>query len=133
MCLVFSRGDNFRKAFGSLKEITALFDVPLMVFTATATSETHKYILEKLEMKDPIVVEINPDRPNIKYNKVKRETVSNQYKDFEQILDKLLSDLIEQRDTVPVTTKVHQFGFHLFCVYLFGAQTKGSGIQWRTY
>ena len=74
-----------------------------MVFTATAKIETRKYLIEKLEMKNSQVFERNPDRPNIKYIKVKRQTVLEQHNNFQNVLDTLALELIEQQGQFPVT------------------------------
>jgi len=39
--------------------------VPHVALTATATKSTQTHIIQSLGMKDPIVIQANPDRPNI--------------------------------------------------------------------
>lgn len=97
------RGDDFRPAFGKIKEITALFSAPIIVLTATATLKTRKFIIEKLELNDPTIIIANPDRPNIFYSKEERLPSMDTLDDLDRILTSIGDELRLLRRTYPLT------------------------------
>ena len=74
-----------------------------MVFTATATKETQTYIVNKLELKNPTILEVNPDRPNIFYSKKKRKPSTETYDDLDELLDLIVDEIKTNRDIFPLT------------------------------
>ena len=62
------RGEHFREAFYSIGEIRSIVPdhVNFMALTATATCDTFDIIMKQLSLKNPIVVAVSPNRPNIK-------------------------------------------------------------------
>lgn len=49
--------------------LASLFpNVPMLALTATTTTQTKKQFATNLGMHDPMIIETNPDRPNIYYN-----------------------------------------------------------------
>jgi ATP-dependent DNA helicase RecQ len=61
-------GHDFRSDYLGLNQLGQRFpDVPRMALTATATAETRKEILLRLELRDPRVFVGGFDRPNIRY------------------------------------------------------------------
>ena len=61
------RGEEFRQAFYHIGEIRSIIPshVNIMALTATATRSTFNVIETQLSLKDPLVVSVSPDRPNI--------------------------------------------------------------------
>ena len=60
-------GDSFRKVFkriGKLRSITPN-SVSLMALTATAPKPVRVAVCKTLEMSDPYVVELSPDKPSV--------------------------------------------------------------------
>ena len=68
----FHRGDDFRKEYSKLGEMRSILsaDVHIMALTATATKTLRADIIKVLGMKSPVVVTVNPDKANIKYEVV---------------------------------------------------------------
>ena len=68
----FHRGDDFRKEYSKLGEMSSILstDVHTMALTATATKTLRTDIIKVLGMKSPVVVTVNPDKANIKYEVV---------------------------------------------------------------
>ena len=62
------RGDEFRKTFAELGSIRSLLpsNVNVLALTATATRETLKCVISRISMKNPVIIGLPPDRPNIK-------------------------------------------------------------------
>ena len=57
---------DFRPCYAKIGVLGSLFsDVPIVALTATATAQRKKEIETSLGMHNPVIVESNPDRPNI--------------------------------------------------------------------
>ena len=78
--------------------------VPFLALTATATSQSKKGIAESLGLMDPLIIEANPDRPNIFFSSFRRPDRG------EDKLHPILSPLIEE-------LQVKRLGFPLTLVY----------------
>jgi len=62
-------GHDFRPDYLSLSSIVDLLpDIPVAAFTATATHLVQRDIMEKLRLRDPLVVRASFDRPNLSYD-----------------------------------------------------------------
>ncbi len=62
-------GHDFRPDYLSLSALVSLFpDLPVTAFTATATHLVQKDILDKLTLRDPLIVRASFDRPNLYYD-----------------------------------------------------------------
>ena len=63
------RENAFREWYRRLGELRALFPsgVPILCLTATATLQTRKKISKTLFLANVKVIELNPDRPEIRY------------------------------------------------------------------
>jgi ATP-dependent DNA helicase RecQ len=60
----------FRREYSKLATLRSFvpFSVPFVALTATASDSTRKNICASLEMKDPVVVAISPNRLNLRYS-----------------------------------------------------------------
>ncbi len=62
-------GHDFRPDYLSLSALVTIFsDIPVAAFTATATNRVQQDILEKLALRNPLVVRASFDRPNLSYD-----------------------------------------------------------------
>lgn len=62
-------GHDFRPAYGEISAIRALHpEVPVAAFTASATPETQKDIIERLELRSPSRYEASLKRENLSYH-----------------------------------------------------------------
>nr|WP_136251561.1 DNA helicase RecQ [Ningiella ruwaisensis] len=74
-------GHDFRQDYRNLGQLKHVFpDVPMMALTATADLATQQDIQYQLNMPDAFVYKGGFDRPNIKYNLLRK------YKGYEQVL-----------------------------------------------
>ena len=62
------RGSDFRPSFSRLGGLRANTDVPFMALTATCGESVQSLIVKSLDMKQPIIVSRNLDRPNIYFS-----------------------------------------------------------------
>ncbi len=93
---------NFRPAYSKLSVLSSYFpNVPVVGLTATATLATQKDICWTLGLIDPIIISVNPDRPNI-YFESRRIKESGDAR-LELILSPLVSQLKLQRLDFPLT------------------------------
>ena len=72
LTLIFNvscRGDDFRVTFSSIGDVRSLIpdNVHIVALTATVTTDSFHIIAERLSLKDPLLVGIKPNQPNIKY------------------------------------------------------------------
>ena len=74
-----------------------------MLLTATAPKTIQKLLLEKLEMHNPVFIQINPDRQNIFYEKVKRQSCECTEDDLDTLLAGIVSDLQCLKSNYPLT------------------------------
>ena len=88
----FVRGDEFRSAFADIGNIRSLLpaDIPIMALTATATKDTLSSVKMRLAMKDPVIVGLPPDRPNIKL-------VTEPCPELSELCEALAKELLEKR------------------------------------
>ena len=57
---------TFRPCYAKIGMLGSLFPgVPILALTATATPKKRKEIQSSLGMHNPVVIEANPNRPNI--------------------------------------------------------------------
>ena len=62
-------GHDFRPDYLSLSALVTLFpDLPVAAFTATATHLVQQNILDKLALRNPLIVRASFDRPNLSYD-----------------------------------------------------------------
>ena len=75
--------------------------VPVVALTATASKEDVKGIKESLNLKNPLEVIGDPNRPNIFYEKLFRK--GNDIDFFEELLKPMVCELKEERLNYPLT------------------------------
>ncbi|NHQ59262.1 DNA helicase RecQ [Chlorobium sp. BLA1] len=62
-------GHDFRPDYLSLSALVSLFpDLPVSAFTATATHRVQQDILDRIALRDPLIVRASFDRPNLFYD-----------------------------------------------------------------
>ena len=62
-------GHDFRPDYLSLSDLVTLFpDIPVAAFTATATHRVQQEMLDKLALRNPLIVRASFDRPNLLYD-----------------------------------------------------------------
>lgn len=62
-------GHDFRPDYLSLSDLVTLFaSIPVAAFTATATTRVQQDILDKLALRNPLIVRASFDRPNLLYD-----------------------------------------------------------------
>jgi ATP-dependent DNA helicase RecQ len=62
-------GHDFRPDYLSLSALVSLFpDIPVAAFTATATHRVQQDILDKIALRNPLIVRASFDRPNLFYD-----------------------------------------------------------------
>lgn len=99
---ILFRGDDFRKDYSRLAMLCATFpSVPVVALTATASNKDVVAIKESLNLKNPLEVIGNPNRPNILYEKVFRKGDDVDF--FEELLKPIANELKESTVTYPLT------------------------------
>ena len=93
-------GQDFRPSYLKIPEfVGALPTRPILgAFTATATPNVRKDILDNLRLKDPVVVSTGFDRPNLSFSVY-------QPKDRDQALSELLRDRYRQSGIIYCSTR----------------------------
>ena len=101
VCLI-CRGQDFRKDYSNLAMLCATFpSVPVVALTATASKADVISIKGSLNLKNPVEIIGNPDRPNVFYKKIVRKGTDLEF--FQELLHKIASDLLEQKLDYPLT------------------------------
>ena len=124
LALFLTRGQDFRPAFSQLTVLGSLFpDVPLIALTATAPKRTQNIITSVLNMKTPLVIIGNVDRPNIFIAKYQRGPSRLGFGSFESILRPIAEKLKVEQTEYPVTIiylplKWCGTAYNLFCEVL---------------
>lgn len=78
-------------------------DIPVMVFTATAPPKAQQLIIRNLNLRNPQIISINPDRPNIKYSNIMRPPSSQTEEHLEEILLPIMEGLATEMQNYPLT------------------------------
>ncbi|XP_053405620.1 putative ATP-dependent DNA helicase Q1 [Mercenaria mercenaria] len=103
--MILEWGKDFRTDFTIIgTNLLARFpEIPVMVFTATASAEAQSKIAKSLQMKSPNVISRNPDRVNIKYSKIFRPPSAETQDHLDEILAPMVDSLIDMRQNYPLT------------------------------
>ena len=98
------RGDEFRPMFGKLGDITCLFPhAAHLALTATATDQSVKMLASSLCYSNPVVIKVNPDRPNIFIEVQTRPPNIRKFEKFDSIVAPLAHELHDKLLDFPST------------------------------
>lgn len=102
--MVSEWGNDFRKAFSELGQLTSIFpNIPHLALTATATSSDLKLLSNLLEFQNTHFIVANPDRPNI-YLEIRRRLPNiKKYEKYDEILKEIGSEILVKLAAYPVT------------------------------
>ena len=75
--------------------------VPVVALTATASKADVMSIKGSLNLKNPVEIIGNPDRPNVFYEKIVRKGTDLEF--FQELLCKIASDLLKKKLDYPLT------------------------------
>ena len=75
--------------------------VPVVALTATSSKEDIMAIKESLNLKNPLEIVANPNRPNIMYKKIFRK--GNDVDFYEELLKPMANDLKQSKAAYPLT------------------------------
>ena len=98
-----------------------------MLFTATAPPSARRDILKSLNMDSPTTVEVNPNRKNITYVKIFRPPSQETKDHLDNILKKILSDLMTERENYPQTLIYTDTDCIAYC-YWYAERTVGEAM-----
>ena len=90
-------GSVFRKWYGQVCQIRsfAATGTPVVALTATATKDTCGSICKHLKMTQPHMIQLSPDRSNVRYSVVKAS------RDYDTAFRWLVDELREKRQSMP--------------------------------
>ena len=96
--LSLHRGDEFRRAYSEIGTLRSIIprNVNLLALTATATQETLDVVTDRLSLKEPVVIGLQPDKDNIKYLVKPCPSVGD-------ICSALADELVIERSNMPKT------------------------------
>lgn len=95
-------GDDFRKDYANLAMLCATFPtVPVVALTATASKRDVTEIKVSLNLKNPLEIVGNPNRPNIFYKKVFRRGDDVDF--FDELLNPIAIGLKEKKVDYPIS------------------------------
>ena len=91
-------GDQFRVVFSHIGDIRSLVPshVNLMALTATATSDTLYSVVQRLSLKQPVIIAMSPYRNNISYKLADKATI-------DELTTELCEELKSKGPTFPKT------------------------------
>ncbi|CAB4009302.1 Hypothetical predicted protein [Paramuricea clavata] len=99
---IASKMNSFRPAYGKLDVLVSIFpEIPHLATTATATLKSQKEICDRLQIIDPVVISVNPDRSNIFLESKKRPATGEDK--LHPILEPLCKELLEKKINMPLT------------------------------
>ncbi len=70
-----SRGADFRTSFERIGGLRALTKAPFLSLTASAPPDVECHIISSLQLRDPVLVKLGLNRPNIFYSVRTRSTI----------------------------------------------------------
>lgn len=86
-----------------------------MVFTATAPPKAQQLIIKNLNPRNPQIISINPERPNIKYSNIMRPPSSQTEEHLEEILIPIMEGLATEKQNYPLTIMYTDTSVISFC------------------
>ena len=100
--LFFFVRDSFRPAYGKLDVLVSIFPkIPHLATTATATIKSQRAICDSLQLKQAVVISVNPDRRNIFFESKERPATGENK--LCPILHPLCVELLEKKIDMPLT------------------------------
>ena len=103
-CSTYSRGKEFRTAFQEIHTLKAYFpSVPFAALSGTLTTEQLRTIPSALGLHKPVIIEENPDRPNIFLEVKKKPQADSTVDQYEGIYITECDKLFESPSAYPVT------------------------------
>lgn len=104
-----------------------------MVFTATASPVAQQQLVKLLKLKQPKLVRVNPDRPNIMYQKLLRLPSTETEDHLETVLQPLVQQLMAEKTDFPMTimytdTSVISFSYAFFEKHMGKDQYVGAAV-----
>jgi ATP-dependent DNA helicase RecQ len=107
-------GHDFRPEYRQLRQLKELFpEATVHGYTATATEQVRRDIIQQLGLKDPAVLVGNFDRPNLTYRVIARYDLMRQVR---EVLDRHPNEAgiiycLRRRDVDDLTAALQQLGF----------------------
>ena len=97
--IYIDRSKNFRPLYGALRELRSFVPscAPMLATTATVTSLMRENIIRKLDIDGCCLVSESPDKPNITYEVVRKNTIEE---DFSLVVRNLAECNIKARRVV---------------------------------
>lgn len=123
----FYRGSHFRKDYSNLAMLCATLPTsPVVALTATASKTDIVAIKESLNLRNPVEITANPDRPNIFYEKVFRRSRDLEF--FEELLHSMATEheLKKKKLDYPLTIMYLQLKW---CGFAFKYLSKHLGNE----
>jgi superfamily II DNA helicase RecQ len=122
---LFDRGFDFRKDYSNLAMLCATFPTsPVVALTATASKADIVAIKESLNLRSPVEITVNPDRPNIFYKKIFRKGKDLEL--FEELLHNIATELKKNKLDYPLTIMYLQLKW---CGFAFKYLSKHLGNE----
>lgn len=106
---------------------------PAIVLTAKAPPAAQQLLIKSLRLKQPKMIAVNPDRPNIKYEKVLRPPSAETKDHLEEILKPMADRLLKEKMQYPLTifytgTSIISFAYSFFEKHMGKNQYIGENL-----
>jgi len=118
--LLFLRGDEFRIAYSEIGTLRSIIprNINVLALTATATQETLDVVTDRLALKEPVIIGLQPDKNNIKY-------LVKPCPSVDEICSFLADELVKQRSKMPKTVLFCRTLQH--CINIYGTLRRRLG------
>jgi len=101
---LFYRGDEFRPKFQKIGELTGLFpNAAHLAVTATATLSSVQVLSKSLQYVNPVIIQINPDRPTLYLEIKPRLPNREKFTKYDEIIQPIAEELKLKRVNFPLT------------------------------
>ena len=124
--LYLFRHTDFRPDYNKLKELPAIFEQARFVaMSGTLTKDQVKTLPEKLGLKSPKLISINPDRPNIFLEKKKKVKSNDVMFVYEDVFKQECLDLKSNPENYPATIMYIPM-FYMSCAIMISRSLFGE-------